>query len=74
MKNNLLKLRTGRGLTLQKLAELSGVSVQRLHSLQLKDRGGPTLQSARKIAAALGVSVDDVWPESQSTINQQKEG
>ncbi len=60
LKNNILKLRKQKGLTLEALANLSGTSKSRIHDLQYGEN--PKLETARKLAKGLGVSIDEIWP------------
>jgi transcriptional regulator with XRE-family HTH domain len=54
------KLRERRGLTVRKLAEIAGVPVSTLSAVENGKREGQglTLATARRIAQALGVTVD----------------
>jgi transcriptional regulator with XRE-family HTH domain len=54
------ELRTGRGLSIRKLAEEAGVSTETVYSLE-HGRRQPTLRTLGKIARALGVEVKDFF-------------
>ena len=56
----LKELRTGRGLSIRKLAEEAGVSTETVYSLE-HGRRQPTLRTLGKIARALGVEVKDFF-------------
>ncbi|MFT3988977.1 helix-turn-helix domain-containing protein [Aestuariivirga sp.] len=63
---NVLKFREARGLTQERLAELSGFSQQYISGLE-HGRRNPTIVSIYEIAVALGVShVDLVKVEGKS--------
>jgi lambda repressor-like predicted transcriptional regulator len=49
-----------RGLTLVKLAELTGIPRSTLG--RISNRGNPRTDVATKIAAAFGVEVKELWP------------
>jgi transcriptional regulator with XRE-family HTH domain len=53
------ELRTGRGLSIRKLAEEAGVSTETVYSLE-HGRRQPTLRTLGKIARALGVEAKDL--------------
>jgi transcriptional regulator with XRE-family HTH domain len=55
----LRRIRTAAGVSGYKLAELSGMSKQAISSLELGKRQ-PTLETAKKLARALGVSLDEL--------------
>ena len=59
----LLAIRTKKKLSLHALAHRSGVSVSTLNELEKTDRD-PRLSTARAIEAALGVSIDKIFPEA----------
>lgn len=48
------------GLSQPQLAERAGVPLTSLRQLEQGRRGGPTLATARKLALALGVSLDEL--------------
>lgn len=66
------KLRLGRGWGLDELAEKSGVSKS---TLSVAESGHtPTLENAAKIAAALGVSVYQIWdPREYVSFRRRKQ-
>jgi transcriptional regulator with XRE-family HTH domain len=65
IKNHLDTLMAQRNLTLEKLAELSGVSLIALEFL-VSGKSYPTTRAARKIAKALNVDIVDIWPDLNS--------
>jgi transcriptional regulator with XRE-family HTH domain len=56
------KLRREQGLSVYALAQRTGLSDQAIHDLEQSDRT-PSLETARRLAAALGVSLD--WIANQ---------
>ena len=60
MEQSLRQLREAKGLSQEKLAGLAGVTMGTVRNLE----GGstPRLDTARRIAEALGVTVDDCFP------------
>ena len=50
------KIRLEQGLSVPKLAELSGLSRRTIHEVERRDEC--TVSTAKKLAAALGVSLD----------------
>lgn len=58
---NLSRLRAMRGLTQQKLSELTGIAVQTISSYENSERK-PKIQRLNKIAKALGVNIEDIDP------------
>lgn len=52
-------IRTSKGLTLDQLSKLSGVSKSRLSDLE-NGLGSPTIATLQKIAKALRVSIEDL--------------
>ena len=63
--NRLRELRKARGLTLEKLAELSGVSVSQINRIERQQRGW-SVESLPKLAKALGVPVSELIDASQA--------
>ena len=61
--NNLATLRRKAALTQQVLSDLSGVPVRTIHDQEAGIFRLPALDTARKLAKALDVTIDDVWPE-----------
>jgi XRE family transcriptional regulator, regulator of sulfur utilization len=55
-------LRKGRGMTQEEVAEKAEITQQH-YSLIERGEISPTMRTARKIARALGVDLDAVWPE-----------
>ena len=54
------ELRTGRGLSIRKLAEEAGVSTETIYSLEHGRREFIWPRTAKKLADALGVKVQDL--------------
>lgn len=61
MKSRLKLLRAEHGLTQEDLAARIGVSRQAINALET-ERHDPSLDLAQKIAAALGLAVEQVFP------------
>lgn len=59
--SQLKQIREGKGLRREQVAAAAGISLQYVRDLE-DDKSNPSLPIARKVAAALGVTVDDVWP------------
>lgn len=60
MKSNLKQIRKEAGLTLQQLADITGVSKSRLHGLE-RDTQNPSLETACIIARSLDNDVFSIW-------------
>ena len=56
--NNIKKLREAKGLSQEKLARLADVANNTLIKMDSGENQNPTLNSLKKVAKALGVSVD----------------
>ena len=56
----LKRLRTEQGMTLRKLAELSGVPHRTIHCWELRGAEHAVAGKLKKVADALGVKVDDL--------------
>ena len=61
--NNLKKMRENTGLTLQQLADSSGSTKSYIWELEKNPSKNPGIKTAYRIAAVLGVSVYDIWPD-----------
>ena len=61
MKSRLRVLRAERGLTQEQLSAAIGVSRQAINALET-ERHDPSLDIAYRIAAALGLEVEEVFP------------
>lgn len=61
MTNRLKQLRLDAGLSVEELAYDAGVDPSYIRYLQRGDRL-PTLNTAYRIAGALGVNVNQIWP------------
>lgn len=59
----LRKYREALGLTVEQLAEKADCSPGLINLRERSKRGLPRLDTARAIAKALGVNVEDIWPE-----------
>lgn len=60
-RSRVAEYRAAAGLTQQRLAERADVSISYLAQLE-RERSVPTIEVARRIASALGATVDDLWP------------
>ena len=58
--NNIKKLREAKGLSQEKLAGLADVANNTLIKMESGENQNPTLNSLKKVAKALVVSVDDL--------------
>lgn len=58
--NNIIRLRKQKGLSQEKLARLSDVSNNTIIKMETGENDNPTLETLRKVAKALGVSVDNL--------------
>ena len=57
---NIKKLREAKGLSQEKLARLADVANNTLIKMESGENQNPTLDTLKKVAKALGVSVDDL--------------
>lgn len=57
---NLKKLRAERGLSLEKVARLADLSLNTIVKIENGVNTNPTIETVKKIADALGVSLDDL--------------
>jgi DNA-binding XRE family transcriptional regulator len=60
--NNLRALREKAGLAQEGLSRRANVSTNTIVRLETRPEKTPTLATARKIARALGVAVESIWP------------
>ncbi|MEA2088367.1 MAG: helix-turn-helix transcriptional regulator [Patescibacteria group bacterium] len=58
--NNIKKLRKQKGLSQEKLARLSDVANNTIIKMETGENDNPTLETLRKVAKALDVSVDEL--------------
>jgi len=58
--NNIKRLREAKGLSQEKLARLADVANNTLIKMESGENQNPTLNSLKKVAKALDVSVDDL--------------
>ncbi|MGG5358578.1 MULTISPECIES: helix-turn-helix domain-containing protein [unclassified Enterococcus] len=64
----LKKLRTSKGLGVNQLAIKSGVSASQISRFEKGERKDPTLETLKKLASALGVSISYFEEKKSSTI------
>ena len=57
---NLRRLREAKGLSQEKLARLADVANNTIIKIEAGKNQNPTLETLKKVAQALGVSVDDL--------------
>lgn len=62
MKNRIDYWRNKQGMTYRTIAEAAGTSAQYVSMLAKEKRSNPALTKMQKISAALGKSVDQVFP------------
>jgi len=60
LSNNIKRLREGKGLSQEKLARLADVANNTLIKMESGENKNPTLETLKKVAKALDVSVDDI--------------
>jgi len=58
--SNLKKLRKEKGYSLEKVSKLADLSLNTISKIELGRSTNPTIDTLRRIAAALEVSVDDL--------------
>jgi len=58
--SNIKKLRTEKGYSLEKVARLSDLSLNTVMRVESGTNKNPTIETLKKIAKALGVSVDEL--------------
>ncbi len=58
--NNIKKLREAKGLSQEKLARLADVANNTLIKMESGENQNPTLNSLKKVAKALEISIDDL--------------
>ena len=58
--NNVKRLREAKGLSQEKLARLADVANNTLIKMESGENKNPTLETLKKVAKALGVSVDNL--------------
>ncbi|NQU83992.1 MAG: helix-turn-helix transcriptional regulator [Parcubacteria group bacterium] len=58
--NNIIRLRKQKGLSQEKLARLSDVANNTIIKMETGENDNPTLETLRKVAKALDISVDDL--------------
>lgn len=63
-KNRLKEIIASRGIKQAWLAERAGMSNQGVSEL-VNERRAPSLDTARRIARALDLSTEDIWPEGE---------
>lgn len=57
---NIERLRKAKGLSQEKLARLADVANNTLIKMESGENNNPTLETLKKVAKALGISVDDL--------------
>ena len=67
MKSRLRLIRAERGMTQEQLSSAIGVSRQAINALET-ERHVPSLDLAYRIAASLGLPVEDIFPNPHSKI------
>ncbi len=60
LSNNVKRLREAKGLSQEKLARLADVANNTLIKMESGENKNPTLETLKKVAKALDVSVDDL--------------
>lgn len=60
-KNNLKEIRKSKGITIEKLSEISGVSMGYICHLEKGSRENPSKEIMEKIAMALGKTVTEIF-------------
>ncbi len=60
LSNNIKRLREAKGLSQEKLARLADVANNTLIKMESGENKNPTLETLKKVAKALDVSVDDL--------------
>ncbi len=58
--NNIKRLREAKGLSQEKLARLADVANNTLIKMESGENNNPTLETLKKVAKALDISVDDL--------------
>lgn len=64
MARNIRKLRNEQGISQDKLSKLAEVSFNTVTKIEAGDTPNPTVETVRKIAEALGVTIDDLIKEN----------
>ena len=64
MSSRIREIRESRGLRREDVASLTGISYEYVRKLEADDPPTPGLEIARKLASALGVTVDELFPAS----------
>ncbi len=57
---NIKRLRQGKGISQDKLSKLADISLNTVVKIELDQNPNPTLETIKKLAKALGVSLDDL--------------
>ena len=60
LSNNIKRLREAKGLSQEKLARLADVANNTLIKMESGENKNPTLETLKKVAKALDISVDDL--------------
>ena len=72
MLNRIKALREERGLSQEKLSELSGVSRQTIVTLERNEAANATLNTLSNIARALGVPIDNIFCAIEKENNDEE--
>lgn len=67
VENRVRELRTGQGMTQQELADSVGVARQSIISIE-KGRFIPTIETALRLSAALGVKIENIFWLKDETV------
>lgn len=70
--SRLRELRLAKNWSLDELCRRSGVSRSNLWAIEVQGRS-PTVEIARKIANALGVTLDELFPEGEKAAPKSEE-
>ena len=71
--SRLRQVREGKGLRREDLASLAGISYQYVRVLESDAPPTPGLEIARRVADALGVTVDDIFPSAAPVVAPSSE-
>lgn len=70
MRNNLQEFRKNAKLSLQGLGDICGLSKSHVHELEKSEGPCPRLSTAYAIAAVLGKSVYEIWPDTTEIVEE----
>jgi len=63
--NNLQQIRLAKGLTQRALADMAGVHWRSIQDHENRPGVEPLLPFAKKVAKALGVDIQTIWPDDE---------